>query len=122
MLLILGPRQLDSILRVYVDHYNRERTHRALGRCPPAPPLADAPVVVAVDQVCGVETRPIPEASVPPGWRRAVCATPSVGIWLLLRGLRDGGRLALRVEPGARSDDDQQDDVDEEPPAVVAGV
>ena len=31
MLLILGPRQLDSILRVYVDHYNRERTHRALG-------------------------------------------------------------------------------------------
>ena len=36
-LLILGPRQFDRILRVYVDHYNRERPHRALARCPPAP-------------------------------------------------------------------------------------
>lgn len=34
-LLILGPRQLDRILRVYVDHYNTERPHRALGRQPP---------------------------------------------------------------------------------------
>jgi putative transposase len=37
-LLILGPRQLDRVLREYVEHYNRERTHRALGRCPPSPP------------------------------------------------------------------------------------
>jgi putative transposase len=36
-LLILGPRQLDGVLRVFVEHYNHERPHRALGRCPPAP-------------------------------------------------------------------------------------
>ena len=36
-LLILGPRQLERALREYVDHYNRARPHRALGRCPPAP-------------------------------------------------------------------------------------
>jgi putative transposase len=34
-LLILGPRHLDRVLRVYVDHYNTERPHRALGRHPP---------------------------------------------------------------------------------------
>jgi putative transposase len=34
-LLILGQRQLDRVLRVYVDHYNIERPHRALGRQPP---------------------------------------------------------------------------------------
>ena len=36
-LLILGPRHLEQVLRVFVEHYNRERPHRALGRCPPAP-------------------------------------------------------------------------------------
>jgi hypothetical protein len=34
-LLILGQRRLDRALRVYVDHYNTERPHRALGRQPP---------------------------------------------------------------------------------------
>ena len=34
-LLILGPRHLDRALRVYVDHYNTQRPHRALGRHPP---------------------------------------------------------------------------------------
>jgi len=29
-LLIVGPRQLDRVLRVYVDHYNTERPHCAL--------------------------------------------------------------------------------------------
>jgi putative transposase len=29
-LLILGRRQLDRVLREYVDHYNRERPPRAL--------------------------------------------------------------------------------------------
>ena len=38
-LLILGPRQLDRVLRVFVEHYNRERPHRALGRCPPVQSL-----------------------------------------------------------------------------------
>jgi putative transposase len=48
-LLILGPRHLDRVLRVYVDHYNTERPHRALGRHPalanppppPPPPQAE---------------------------------------------------------------------------------
>jgi putative transposase len=39
-LLILGPRHLDRVLRVYVEHYNPERPHRALGR---HPPLANPP-------------------------------------------------------------------------------
>ncbi len=39
-LLILGPRHLDRVLRVYVDHYNTQRPHRALGR---HPPLANPP-------------------------------------------------------------------------------
>jgi light-regulated signal transduction histidine kinase (bacteriophytochrome) len=29
-LLILGPRHLDRILRIYVQHYNRRRPHRGL--------------------------------------------------------------------------------------------
>jgi putative transposase len=37
-LLILGPRQLDRALRVFVDHYNHQRPHRALALCPPVPP------------------------------------------------------------------------------------
>jgi putative transposase len=36
-LLILGPRQLERVLCVFVQHYNSERPHRALGRCPPTP-------------------------------------------------------------------------------------
>jgi len=36
-LLILNRRHLESVLRVYVDHYNRERPHRALELCPPDP-------------------------------------------------------------------------------------
>jgi putative transposase len=46
-LLILGPRQLDRALRVYVDHDNTERPHRALGRHPPvatAPPARRPPI------------------------------------------------------------------------------
>jgi putative transposase len=42
-LLIPGPRQLDRVLREYVEHYNNERPHRALGRCPPAPPQPPLP-------------------------------------------------------------------------------
>jgi putative transposase len=34
-LVILGPRQLDRVLRVFVEHYNRERPHRA-ARAPSA--------------------------------------------------------------------------------------
>ena len=52
-LLIVGPRQLDRVLRVYVDHYNTERPHRALGRCPPVatqPPTPPSPLT-AVQQL-----------------------------------------------------------------------
>ncbi len=36
-LLILGRRHLERVLREYVDHYNRERPHRALGLRAPQP-------------------------------------------------------------------------------------
>ena len=42
-LLILGSRQLERVLSVFVEHYNRERPHRALGRCPPALPQPTFP-------------------------------------------------------------------------------
>ena len=34
-LLILGRRQLDHVLRVYIKHYNQQRPHRALDLTPP---------------------------------------------------------------------------------------
>ena len=36
-LLILNRRHLERVLRIYVDHYNRERPHRTLGLRPPEP-------------------------------------------------------------------------------------
>ncbi len=36
-LLISSRRQLERVLRVYVDHYNTHRPHRALGLTPPMP-------------------------------------------------------------------------------------
>jgi transposase InsO family protein len=36
-LLIASRKQLERVLRVYVDHYNRHRPHRALDLTPPAP-------------------------------------------------------------------------------------
>ena len=45
-MLILGPRQLERVLRVFFDHYNSERPHSALGRCPPAPAAAGCSSVV----------------------------------------------------------------------------
>jgi putative transposase len=33
--LILGRRHLDRTLRIYAEHYNRGRPHRALGLAPP---------------------------------------------------------------------------------------
>jgi len=35
--LIVSRRQLEQVLRVYVDHYNSHRPHRALGLTPPTP-------------------------------------------------------------------------------------
>jgi len=37
-LLILGRGHLEQVLRIYVQHYNRHRPHRALGREVPASP------------------------------------------------------------------------------------
>ena len=34
-LLIIGRRHLESVLRIYTTHYNRERPHRALALHPP---------------------------------------------------------------------------------------
>jgi putative transposase len=43
-LLIIGRRQLERVLRVYIGHYNRQRPHRALDLSPPdskiRPPIA----------------------------------------------------------------------------------
>jgi putative transposase len=36
-LLIIGRRHLESVLRIYTAHYNRERPHRALELQPPEP-------------------------------------------------------------------------------------
>jgi putative transposase len=44
-MLILGCRQLRSVLAEYADHYNGHRPHRALGQAPPLEP--DEPVVLA---------------------------------------------------------------------------
>jgi transposase InsO family protein len=36
-LLIIGRRQLEHVLRVYIHHYNHRRPHRALDLEPPDP-------------------------------------------------------------------------------------
>jgi putative transposase len=30
-LLIVGPRHLERVVRIYIEHYKRERPHRGLG-------------------------------------------------------------------------------------------
>jgi putative transposase len=55
-LLIVGRRQLEHVLRVYVTHYNGQRRHRALDLKPPdsttRPPntAAAAPYSLQVDR------------------------------------------------------------------------
>jgi putative transposase len=51
-LLILGQRHLVRVLRVYVDHYNTQRPHRALGRHPPVAirPSAPPPPMAAIQR------------------------------------------------------------------------
>jgi putative transposase len=36
-ILIVSRRQLEQMLRIYIDHYNGHRPHRALGLAPPTP-------------------------------------------------------------------------------------
>jgi putative transposase len=52
-LLIGGRRQLERVLRTYVDHYNRERPHRALDLASPEPRAKPA----RIDQPNGVNIR-----------------------------------------------------------------
>jgi transposase InsO family protein len=42
-LLILNHRHLEHVLRTYVEHYNRERPHRALNLRPPLPTIGSEP-------------------------------------------------------------------------------
>jgi putative transposase len=49
-LLIFGPRQLDCVMRVFVEHYNHERPPRALGALSASPGRADGD---AADPRCG---------------------------------------------------------------------
>ncbi len=51
-LLILGPRHLDRILRIYVQHYNRRRPHRGLElRVPESlDPVEEADGVSAIER------------------------------------------------------------------------
>jgi putative transposase len=54
-LLILGRGHLEQVLRVYVQHYNAHRAHRALGLRPPAPAV-DLPLT-GMDQPPRVHRR-----------------------------------------------------------------
>ena len=42
-LLILGRGHLEQVLRIYVQHYNAHRAHRALALQPPEPAVGPAP-------------------------------------------------------------------------------
>jgi putative transposase len=49
-LLILGRRHLEQVLRIYIQHYNRERPHRGLALEPPEAPQLKSPVGGAVQR------------------------------------------------------------------------
>jgi putative transposase len=57
-LLILNRRHLERVLRVYVDHYNRQRPHRAINLQPPRPetpePLAPGGEICRRDRLGGL--------------------------------------------------------------------
>ena len=56
-LLIIGRRHLERVLRIYIQHYNRERPHRGLALQPPDPVQVKQPPdrdVVRRDRLGGV--------------------------------------------------------------------
>jgi transposase InsO family protein len=58
-MLIVGCRQLRSVLAEYADHYNGHRPHRTLGQAPPLGPaepvvLAPAGTIVRRDRLGGL--------------------------------------------------------------------
>ena len=54
-LLIVGRGHLEQVLRVYIEHYNAHRPHRALGLQPPDP--AVGPALSSKDQLAQVHRR-----------------------------------------------------------------
>jgi transposase InsO family protein len=54
-LLIIGRGHLEQVLRVYIEHYNAHRPHRALGLQPPDP--AVGPALSSKDQLAQVHRR-----------------------------------------------------------------
>ena len=50
-ILIVNRRHLESVLRVYIRHYNEHRPHRSLGQRPPIDEPPRSATVVALDQV-----------------------------------------------------------------------
>ena len=62
-ILIVGRRHLEAVLRIYVQHYNRERPHRGLALQPPEPPklnpLGDDGVVQRCQPIDEVRRWPV---------------------------------------------------------------
>jgi putative transposase len=60
-ILIVSRRQLEQVLRLYVDHYNSHRPHRALGLAPPAPErrlrlVSRAPPSASADAIASADS------------------------------------------------------------------
>jgi hypothetical protein len=109
-LLIVARRQLEHVLRVFIDHYNSHRPHRALGLAPPA--KERRPLHVArSDQGKGIRRRDrlgglsIPRSGAARGRR---CARRSRTSWIRRsgcrpRGLRSGCSRGRTRGPACRS-------------------
>ncbi len=57
-LLIINQRHLERVLRVFADHYNTHRPHRALNLTPPAPTAANVHAIPP--PLIGIERRDRP--------------------------------------------------------------
>jgi putative transposase len=51
-LLIVNPKHLERVLRVFIDHYNTHRPHRALNLSPPDPTRASLRLATASRSGC----------------------------------------------------------------------
>ncbi len=81
-LLILNRRHLERVLRIFVDHYNTHRPHRALKLQPPQP--AEPSPTRAIAARCSSSSRARSPASrlfvltPPSGWPRQIPSAPSI--------------------------------------------
>jgi transposase InsO family protein len=57
-LLIVNRRHLERVLRVFIDHYNTHRPHRALSLMPPAPTAAHVHGIPPPERASSVATAP----------------------------------------------------------------